>query len=144
MKYYFQVLLAISVYMSHFDPFHSMCWVFISRDTRDFDIIREADRIASKVSASLWEAASCATPDIRTGEVHIEAHCFNYIGNYKNTVIADNPVYEKWNPDLSSLMEEKSKEVKADMVSLLTDMAASYFDGTISPGGDHYVIRVRD
>lgn len=64
MKYYLQVLLAISVYMSHFDPFHSMCWVFISRDTRDFDIIREADRIASKVSASLWEAASCATPDI--------------------------------------------------------------------------------
>ena len=41
-------------------------------------------------------------------------------------------------------MEEKYKEIKADMVSLLTDMAASYFDGTISPGGDHYVIRVRD
>ena len=77
MKCYLQVLLAISIYMSHFDTFHSMCWVFISRVTRDFDSIREADRIASKVYASLWTAASCATHDIRQGEVHIEAHSFN-------------------------------------------------------------------
>lgn len=142
---YLQVCVLISTFVSTLDPFESENWVEIPAVGRATAIKTAADRLSVLMAALIWEATFCAAPAINGVTVEVEVSCITHAADYSNTIIPKyDTTFTKWSPELSAHMEHECAKIKADMVGLLTDLAAAHFDGAASEGGGRYVIRIRD
>lgn len=138
-----QIRVLLLIFVADLDFFEAVSWVAVPAVNRDAAIADGADRLTKMVVALFHKAASYATPDISGLKVEIQADCITYTADYTNIITPAEANFTGWSPDLHDLVAEKSREVKSDMVDLLTSLAVAHFDGTTSEGGVRYVIRTR-
>lgn len=141
---YLQICVLISIFLNDLDPFESKDWIAIPIDNKGPAIKVDAKLIAAKAVALIWEAVSCAAPDISDATVEIQVDCISCACDYSNKVIPADNTYTGWSAKLGNLIAEKSNEIQSDLVAILTDIAAIHFDGNTSGGSGPYVITLRD
>lgn len=138
-----QLRVLITIFMNTLDQFEEVTWVVVPAFDRAEAIVNGADRLVQITAALFQEAFPYAAPTVHNASVSIEADCVSCTAHYENIIVQHGKAYAYESPDLHELVVEKSKEVKSDLVDLLTDLAAAHFDGTASEGGCRYVIRNR-
>lgn len=139
-----QICVIIAVFASYLDSFEIKTWVEIPATGRDAAIKAGADLIAALTAALTLDAMFCAVPNINKVKAEIQADCITCTAEYTNAVTTTETTFTRWTPELDDLVTEKAKEVRKDMVAMLTDLAKVHFDGATYGGGGPYVITSRD
>lgn len=139
----FRIYLVILV--ASLDAFEKVIWTSVLLDS---DLVEDcaADKSAfavEAIKALVWEAISCATPDIKNARVEVFVENSTHDGIYVTDVLPPDVRFDGWTPELSDIVTNASDQIKDDLAAMLTDMATAHLNGDDGRGDPRYEIRRR-
>lgn len=111
----------------------------IPANNKDAAIETLAALISFESHASIWGAMSWYAPEIDNMMLEIQVGCVSGTINYTMDFTLDKTVYDNTanlnlTPELKDWVNKKTDKIYSDMIDLLADLAAAYFDGDADSG----------
>lgn len=136
--------IMLAVYVANLDPFEKLIWVDLSiGNTLESTITNEVAKITEAIMALTWEAACCATPNIKNIRVEALVENITYNGTYKRALLPHNSVFTGWSPELSKLVNVATAQIRMDISGMLAAMVQTTPERNSAGGNCPYEIRQR-
>lgn len=130
------------VFVGTRDAFEKIVWIDLSDDGLALEEVAadKATSLTEAAKALVWEAISCATPDIKDAFIEIFIENFRFDGYYKKNILPSDAAFTSWTPELSDRVNAVNAQIKNDLTAMMTDMAVAHLNGDSGRSDPRYEI----